>query len=96
MFGDLRKRKKPPQVRLCSVPGCKTYGVRDRCSIQCVRQTALAPIPEPLRLNRSQRVPHGRKASTELKVVPAFVRDEIAEWSKLVQEMKLPVVTLGK
>jgi hypothetical protein len=39
---------------------------------------------------------HGRKASTELKVVPAFVRDEIAEWSKLVQEMKLPVVTLGK
>jgi tripartite-type tricarboxylate transporter receptor subunit TctC len=26
----------------------------------------------------------------------AFVRDEIAEWSKLVQEMKLPVVTLGK
>jgi len=25
----------------------------------------------------------------------AFVRDEIAEWSKLVQEMKLPVVTLG-
>ena len=25
----------------------------------------------------------------------AFVRAEIAEWSKLVQEMKLPVVTLG-
>jgi tripartite-type tricarboxylate transporter receptor subunit TctC len=26
----------------------------------------------------------------------AFVVAEIAEWSKLVQEMKLPVVTLGK
>jgi len=26
----------------------------------------------------------------------AFVLAEIAEWSKLVQEMKLPIVTLGK
>jgi tripartite-type tricarboxylate transporter receptor subunit TctC len=26
----------------------------------------------------------------------AFVAAEIAEWSKLVQEMKLPIVTLGK
>jgi tripartite-type tricarboxylate transporter receptor subunit TctC len=26
----------------------------------------------------------------------AFVVSEIAEWSKLVQEMQLPIVTLGK
>jgi tripartite-type tricarboxylate transporter receptor subunit TctC len=26
----------------------------------------------------------------------AFVHAEIAEWSKLVQDMKLPIVTLGK